>query len=506
MNAKFCVEVRDVARLTAVREKAGRAGQPDNSDVIMLETDACSSPRHTGGAPAADAVSSAGRNAYGALLRDVEAAGVEYAILRDHPDQAGMRDLDLLTAAGKRGEFLRCCSRHGFQLIKSGRNNPGKMVLLRWQESGPQILDVHERLIYQGYEYMQAATVLSRRRREGRYWFLSFEDEWLTLLWHNILGKGQIQPKHRRRLEELLLLRLDEAYLDSQLQAFGLRATGREARRNFTKLADNPKAVQHLRRRVLRTLWFHPWQNAVRRLHLALAGIHEKWFGPRRGALIVFLGPDGCGKSSLTKALRAELRSASLTADIVYLGPWGQSRLPLHKILSLLNFKPYRPEDKAKYHNRAVKPATPGPLTRAWRDLKGRIFYLALALELWYRYLAEVLPRLRRGRIVLADRYIYDVLIGYKNRPMNYFRGLREWLCRTYPRADLVILLDAPPEVIHARKPQFEVAQLQDIRQRYTAVGQRYGFHVLDTSVSLETTLQAFRQQILPALLHTLKP
>lgn len=79
-------------------------------------------------------------------------------------------------------------------------------------------------------------------------------------------------------------------------------------------------------------------------------------------------------------------------------------------------------------------------------------------------------------------------------------------MCRKYPRADLVILLDAPPEVIHARKPQFEVAQLHDIRQRYAAVGARYDFQPLDTSVSLETTLQAFRQNLLPAVLRVLKP
>lgn len=487
-------------------KRAALTGQQDNADANMIATNTRSSARQTGSEPDADAAPSPGQNAYAALLRDLEAAGVEYVLLRDHPDKLGIRDLDLLTAAAQRQEFLRWCGHHGFQLIKDGRSNPGKLVLLRWQESGPQILDVHERLIYQGYEYLQAATVLNRRRREGRYWFPSYEDEFLTLLLHNILAKGQIQLKHRRRLEALLLLRLDETYLDGHLQAFGLRAAGHEARRNFAKLVDQPKTVQQMRRRMLRTLWFHPPQNAVRRLRLALASVWEKWFGPRRGALIVFLGPDGCGKSSITQALRAEFRSATLTTDIVYLGPWGQSRLPLHKILSLLNFKPYRPEDKARYQNRKVEFATPGLLTRAWRDFKGRIFYLALALELWYRYYAEVLPKLRRGRIVLADRYIYDVLVGYKNRPVDYFHGIREWMCRKYPRPDLVILLDAPPEVIHARKPQFQVAQLHDIRQRYAAVGARYDFHPLDTSVSLESTLQAFRQNLLPAVLRVLKP
>lgn len=442
---------------------------------------------------------------YGALLKELHRRGLVYALLRDHPDKPGMRDLDLVIDLAQRQAFVACCEQNGFRLLKSGRSNPGKLVMLCWNEAGPQIIDVHERMIYQGYEYLNVKTVLARRRQEGQYYFLSYEDELLALLFHNILGKGEIQQKHRGRLEELLRLRLDEDYLAAHLREFGLQEILSRARKDFINLREDAKAVKRLRRAALRALRFKPASNAARRVRMFLFGFWEKWLGPRRGALIVFVGPDGCGKSSITSALRREFRSATITTDIVYLGPWGQYKLPFIKILNALHIKPYRPEDKAKYRNRKIELKTPGAFSRFWRDVKGRTFYLALAAELWFRYVVLVLPKLRRGRIVLADRYVYDILIGYKNRPMDYFNGIRQWICRTYPQPDLVVLLDAAPEIIHARKPQFNVPQLVDIRQRYQELGRTLDFHTLDTSVSVSTSLAFFRRHLMPKVLQSLK-
>ena len=444
---------------------------------------------------------------YTALLSALHECGAGYALLRDHPETAGIRDLDLLIDSSHRRRFLECGAQQHFRLIKSSRKNPGKMVLLRWDQTGTYILDVHERLIYRGFEYLDAKTVLSRRRRLGDYYFLSPEDELLTLFLHNLLGKGEIQEKHRLRLEQLLATPLDENYLNRHLKRFGLADIFAEARRDFALLARKPDAVGRLRKQILRTLRFRPMSNAGRRLRIRLLGLLERWLGPRRGALVAFVGPDGCGKSSITSALRAQFRQATLTTDIVYLGPWGQSRLPLQRLLKRFNIKPDSAQEKARFQQNSPGPAPPpGRAQQFLISTKGLIFYLALAIELWFRYLALVQPRLRRGRIVLADRYIHDILIGYKNRPVRTLRRLREWMCRLYPRPDLTVLLDAPPEIIHNRKPQFSVEQLAGIRRRYQEVGRRFDFHVLDASISPETTLASFHETLLPLVLQTLKP
>ena len=434
---------------------------------------------------------------YSNLLHTLHAQDIPYAILRDHPQAPALRDFDLLIDRRRLDGFVSCARQHGFFLLKSGHRNPGKKVFLRWDESGAFIIDLHERLIYRGYEFLDAQRVLTRRRRVEGIDHLGFEDELLALLWHNVLGKEEIQAKHRDRLLALFQMPLDEAYLIDHLRQFGLEKLFVEIRQNFPALSRDPQLVRQIKTRALRRLRFKPLANARRRICLRLLAACDGRLGPRRGALIAFVGPDGCGKSSLTQALREEFRRATLATDIVYLGPWGQNKLPLHAVIRALHLKPFLPEEK---RGEAGKLAPPGLMKKAGLLWRGTLFYLLLALELWFRYCTMVLPRLRRGRVVLADRYIYDVLIGYKNRPLAHFRRLRAWLCRRYPQPDVTILLDAEPEVIYARKPQFEVEELTYIRQAYREVARDFAAHALDTSISLEKTLAEFQRTISPIL------
>ncbi|MGH7496621.1 MAG: dTMP kinase [bacterium] len=437
---------------------------------------------------------------YSSLLHTLQSQGIPYAVLRDHPESPSIRDFDLLIDRHRYDDFMTSARQHGFRLLKSGRLNPGKKVLLCWEENNAYLIDLHERLIYRGYEYLEAQRVLVRRRNVAGYEHLSTEDELLTLLWHNILGKEQIQAKHRDRLAALLATPLDDEYLQDHLRRFGLDGLFVEIRRNFSALREEPELVRQIKQRALRRLRFKPWANAIRQIHLGCLEVLEGRLGSRRGALIAFIGPDGCGKSSITDAVRAEFRRATIATDVVYLGPWGQNHLPLFHLVRVLHLKPFYQEEKNKRDFNKRLAVEPGRWQRLRLFMRGLFFYIFLALEMWFRYWVMVLPRLRRGRIVLADRYIYDLLVGYKNRPLRHFQRLRAWLCRLYPRPDFTVLLDARPEVIFARKPQFKVEQLEYIRHAYQELRKMFELYELDTSISVEKTLADFRRDIPPRL------
>ena len=439
------------------------------------------------------------------FLQDLNNYGIRYALLRDHPETQGIRDLDILIDPRLRQDFLSCGLLHKFCIIKNGRWNPGKMVMLKWAGNNSYILDIHESLIYRGYEYLDAQKTLARRQRKGEYFFLSKEDELLTLLFHNVLAKGQIQEKHTHRLEQLLQSKLDDNYIHSHLEPYGLTAIFLKIRKNFSTLSRQTKKVRVLQQAALKQLTFRPLNNGLHQLRLNYVRPLAKWIGRRRGALIVFIGPDGCGKSSTTAAIKQSFRSATLTTDIVYLGPWGQSQLPLVKWIKALGCKPADPNEKAIFRGQADITKNKDSLTAFQYEMRSHLFYTALAIELWYRYFFLVMPKLRRGRIVLADRYIYDILIGYRNRPSQYAYSFRQWLCAHYPKPDVVILLDADAETIYKRKPQYDRTQLDDIRQRYHNIGETYHFDQLDTSINVEATLESFKRYLLPKVMQTLK-
>jgi thymidylate kinase len=436
------------------------------------------------------------------LLRELAAREIPYVLLRDRPEAPDIHDLDLLIAATRTPEFLALCRQYGFRLIRNGRLNPGKLLLLRWPAAGnPLLLDVHQRLVVRGVEYLDAQRVLSRRQLDGGFFFPGREDHLLTLLFHNLLGKGEIQLKHRAPLASLLSQKLDEDYLMQHAADFGLQEILLRTKKEFDALQHDAKWARRLCALSYRRLYQRRPLNRWRRSSLAVKAAMQKWFGARRGVLIVLLGPDGCGKSTLLRALRERLRSAALTADTVYLGPWGQSLLPLQKILSYFHITPYRAEDKAFYSGKTAAREIPQGFNRWRQNLKAGLYYFAVALELWFRYFKLVLPKLRQGRIVLADRYIYDLLAGYKSRPMDYHWNIRHWLCRHYPRPHLTLLLDAPPEVIHQRKPQLPLAQLAEVRAAYAGFREKYDLKILNTSMSVKATVADFEQNYLEPIL-----
>ncbi|MDZ7363064.1 MAG: hypothetical protein ONB46_20430 [candidate division KSB1 bacterium] len=441
-------------------------------------------------------------NIFAELLGNLRVCGIPYVLLRDKPETPEIRDLDVLVDEARTQEFMAICRQHGFRLIRNGQLNPGKLLLLRWQPAeSPLLLDVHQRLIVRGVEYLDAQRVLSRRQAEEGYFLPAREDHLLTLLFHNLLGKGEIQAKHQPQLAELLAQPLDENYLVQHAADFGLQEILLKARKQFDELQRDPALARRLSRLSYRRLYQRRPINRLRRWLLSIKTATQKWFGPRRGVLIVLLGPDGCGKSTLLRALRQRLRSAALTTDTVYLGPWGQSVLPIQKILSFFHLTPYRSEDKAFYTGQTATRQVPKGLNLWRQNLKAWLYYAVVAIELWYRYLKLVLPKLRQGRIVLADRYIYDLLAGYKSRPMDYHWGIRHWLCRRYPKPHLTLLLEASAEVIHRRKPQLPITQLNAVRQAYASFCDTYDLKILDTSVSVEKTVLDFEQNYLEPIL-----
>jgi thymidylate kinase len=79
-------------------------------------------------------------------------------------------------------------------------------------------------------------------------------------------------------------------------------------------------------------------------------------------------------------------------------------------------------------------------------------------------YWVAVFPPLLRSALVLFDRYYHDLLVDqrrYRYSGSLRLAGLIGWLV---PRPHVFILLDAPPQVLQARKQ--DVTYEESIRQR----------------------------------------
>ncbi|WP_239143346.1 hypothetical protein [Actinoplanes philippinensis] len=82
--------------------------------------------------------------------------------------------------------------------------------------------------------------------------------------------------------------------------------------------------------------------------------------------------------------------------------------------------------------------------------------------EYGWRYLRHVLPALVRGRVVIADRWVYD--LRESPWPGSAAARVAEVLV---PAPDLLVLPDAPIDVIHRRKPERSVAEQRQQQERF---------------------------------------
>ena len=201
---------------------------------------------------------------------------------------------------------------------------------------------------------------------------------------------------------------------------------------------------------------------------------------------VALVGADGAGKSTIARRLT---RDPPLPLKYLYMGVnLDTSRLVLPTTWLILAVKRARggrpnmagPPDPTR---RAARPRS--RLRRALLEVKSSLRLLNLAAEEWFRQGVAWLHR-RRGYVVLFDRHFYldfcgHALVHPDPAPSLSQRLHLRMLQRLYPRPDLVIYLDAPAEVLFARKGEGTLELLELRRQEYLRLGELVArFEVVD--------------------------
>jgi thymidylate kinase len=209
----------------------------------------------------------------------------------------------------------------------------------------------------------------------------------------------------------------------------------------------------------------------------------------RRGFTVALIGCDGAGKTTVARALE---RTPDLPVRYLYMGVSAESsnrRLPSTRIAHAVKQRGIT----QRLPRRAGAPGLPRRTCRAGRA--GLRLANRLAEE-WYRQLIAQ-AYVARGWIVVFDRHFladyHASDVAAADRPVS--RRVHGWmLVHAYPRPQLVIVLDAPPEVVHARKGEGTLASLARGRAEYLSFA---------SAVGLDRTVAVIRAtQPLPAVVE----
>ncbi|GAB1691889.1 thymidylate kinase [Krasilnikovia sp. M28-CT-15] len=201
-----------------------------------------------------------------------------------------------------------------------------------------------------------------------------------------------------------------------------------------------------------------------------------------RGVVVALVGTDGSGKSTVADGLRERLHRYGFATASAYFG-MARGNLPgvgLARRLLGVPTVPAEPEAARPVASPPVRgspgadrpPGNPG-LRRAaaW-------FYAA---EYVWRYLSTVAPARARRRVVIVDRWVYD--LRESPWPGSPAARVAE---RVVPAPDVLVLPDAPAELIHRRKPERpqaeQAAQQERFRRLLAEHPARHAEVVVDTS------------------------
>jgi hypothetical protein len=276
---------------------------------------------------------------------------------------------------------------------------------------------------------------LKYRRRVGSVFVPAAEDELVTLLLHCVIDKGTFPPAWQRRIITLCEQIREEAYVTDLLAKYWSSALTCQMLRLLVQrfewdrlLAERSTVLSRLADRTpLRATICRARDQLLRKLnHLA------RLFRPD-ALSVALLAPDGAGKSTLASGVCDHF---FFPVDQIYMGLYQKQMTSNKTRLTGL-----------------------GLFGKLWTQ--------------WQRY-GQGYAQRARGHFVIFDRYTYDALLPSRHK-LNRWQRLRRWLLAyACPSPDLILMLDAPGDILFARKGEHSPEYLEQHRQAYLKLKHRF--------------------------------
>ena len=323
---------------------------------------------------------------------------------------------------------------------------PGHPAILQLHFSPAFELD--EKVFYRSDE------ITSNRQRHANFWIPATKIEFACICINRVI-KGIFKPAHIEQLAALYhedpsgceseISRFFDSKSVNQILSAARTCDLLRLSKSPVSFPTAPSVLNTAAKRATRATG--KW---TRRL--------SRWIRPRNGLHVVFLGPDGVGKSTVIDAIRDSILPVFLRTDYMTFAP---------------SFIPAPLQPKKESPHQLPPRSLPGSLLKtAWWS----VCYTA-------GYFFSVRPAAARSSLILNHRYLLDAIVDPKRYRYSGPAFLLKIIWFFAPKPDVIFLLDAPAEVIQSRKrevPAAETARQRDAYRKLIA-GINYA-HVIDTN------------------------
>jgi len=415
--------------------------------------------------------------------------GISYCIVGNTDDfpEAIEGDVDIIIPQDRIKSLhlimLAFCKENDCKLVQclQHENNAFYYVIQWWQNNAPAFLklDICGNYYRKAKMFLPADALLSNPE--------AAKDE-------KGHGKGFLVPAPATEFIYYLLKKIDKGNLNKE-QATHLHM---QWLKDPTGCLSNVSRFWHNEHSVLikQAAESNDWQNVIkaipqlqksihRNVHMTLQGITGEFLRRVRRVLfptgfsVVFLGPDGSGKSSVIDAVSTSLAPAFRKQATYHLRPF------VFRARTESNGQPVtNPHASPKY---------------------GLIISVIKLFYLWLDYTVGFLISVHWKKIfstlVIFDRYFHDILID----PLRFRYGGPSWLAallvRAIPKPDAVLFLNVPADIIQRRKSEISRQECEQQTKDYIALAKNTKKSlVVDAGKPLNDVVKEVNDYLLHAL------
>ncbi len=392
-----------------------------------------------------------------AVFRAWQQAGINCLVLRNYErlPHFTTNDIDVLVDPRQMRQaeqaLLGAAASTGFRLHNRVKFSPLALYFSSRHSNAQAHFDFFTALKWRGFDLLSCQDFLARKVGRDLFSIPSPSDETATKLVAALIYTGNVKEKYRAAIaagcqaEPAQVTDLLARTYGSARAKFLVAAAAQE------RWADIEAAIGDLRRAlILRQLTRHPWRT-LKSLLLDAHRLAWRFLQPP-GVTVALCGADGSGKSTATRAVINQL-NGTFSASKVHQFHW----------------KP--PVFSAR--RQAGRAPTTDPHSQPPRNPAASLCYFGFHwLEFFLGSYLRLRPLTFHGGLVLVDRFYYDFFVDQRRYRLRVPQSIVRLGHFFLKKPDLVVLLDAPAEVLQSRKQEVPLAETERQRTAYRALVQ----------------------------------
>ncbi len=300
-------------------------------------------------------------------------------------------------------------------------------------------IHLHREIAWHNLKILNKLDIFNRQKQQDDIIFIpSDEDSLIIHAAHIIFEDYKIKDHERKIINSLIEKKLDWSYINEVVNKAGFKKTFDYIIKNVKKNKQPKKnvlLVQFIEKAIFTPMsWFSLKLKIIKYI---LRKINPK----RKGCLIALIGVNGSGKTTLTRKTLEKYRPITnfFNGQFGYYFGWEPFSFYAKAVSKLLKKKNKEIFNEMNYKN-IEKPQKV--------SLFKEFIFIYNYFEYLWRYLFLIYPKLRKNKLVITDRYFYDIYGQYNYSQKSVIIKL---LFSIYPRPNCLFVLNANAKTVRTR-------------------------------------------------------